>query len=72
MNFNPKKDKLVDPTLPHTWDFCGMCGWHIKCGYCGNNCCNGGSGDNCKDNCAEAYVLQNQYYDSDEYTFENP
>lgn len=26
------------------WDWCSMCGSHIKCPKCGNNCCTGGYG----------------------------
>lgn len=26
------------------WDWCSMCGPHIKCPKCGNNCCNGSYG----------------------------
>lgn len=43
----------------HHWDWCGMCGFMVRCGTCGNNCCNGGYGNNgtCPD-CHECYKIQ--------------
>ena len=46
----------------HKWDFCGMCGYMIRCGTCGNNCCNGMHGtleddSECPD-CPSAYKIQ--------------
>jgi hypothetical protein len=53
--------KVLMKAHNHKFDYCKLCGFHIACGYCGNNCCNGGSGENCKDQCKEAYMIQNNY-----------
>jgi len=55
---NNKEARELMKLHGHKFDYCSSCGPMIRCGYCKNNCCNGGSGENCKDNCEEAYNIQ--------------
>lgn len=63
--------------MEHTFDYCGMCGWMVRCGKCGNNCCNGMYGrlgpddlpwdeqEEC-DECRNAYDMKDNVKDSPE------
>lgn len=71
--FNPVEGERVIESRPHTWGFCSHCnGWMVYCGFCGNNCCNGGSGENCPDKCEEAYAIQKEYFNSEQYEYDHP
>lgn len=41
-----------EAAVSHTWFWCPICGWSVRCGGCGNNCCNGG--ETCEQ-CPSAY-----------------
>lgn len=63
--------KKKSTALSFKWDWCSICGPHIKCPACGNNCCNGTYGmvdDKICDICNLAY----QYQDLAEITKKYP
>jgi len=65
INFTERKEKSpIIEGSSHTWLYCEMCGWAVRCG---NNCCNGGAGDNCPDKCNEAYELQDNFFNNVNY-----
>lgn len=50
----------------HKFKYCSCCGPTISCGYCGRNVCSNMPNEDCKDNCKEAYaideVVKNPWY----------